>query len=129
MMKTPGMSAARKLGAMHGVNYNLDPQREVRMQDGLADIVAAARRDIDAAETRMRMLLNCAASIAPPGCRVAIRYLAQVIRTFPPEQVFAQSILAFELERADPRFVGLNPVAPEDDPVTLRDYDIQMRML
>jgi hypothetical protein len=77
----------------------------------------------------MRVLLNCAASVAQPGCRVAIRYLAQVIRTFPPEQVFAQSVLAFELGRTDPRFVGLNLVAPEDDPVTLRDYDTQMRML
>jgi hypothetical protein len=60
---------------------------------------------------------------------VTIRYLAQVIRTFPPTQVFAQSVLAFELARSDPRFVGLNLVAPEDDPVTLRDYDTQMRLL
>jgi adenosine deaminase len=129
LMESPGMSAARQLGAKHGWNDDLDRQREVLMQDGMAEIVAAARRDVDAAETRVRVLLNCAASAAPPGCRVTIRYLAQVIRTFPPEQVFAQSVLAFELGRADPRFVGLNLVAPEDDPVTLRDYDTQMRML
>jgi adenosine deaminase len=129
LMESPGMSAARQLGAKHGWNDDLDRQREALMQDGMAEIVAAARRDVDAAEARMRVLLNCAKSAAPPGCQVTIRYLAQVIRTFPPEQVFAQSVLAFELGRADPRFVGLNLVAPEDDPVTLRDYDLQMRML
>lgn len=129
LMESPGMSAARQLGAKHGWNDDLDRQREALMQDGMAEIVAAARRDIDAADARMRALLNCAAPVAPPGCHVTIRYLAQVIRTFPPEQVFAQSVLAFELGRADPRFVGLNLVAPEDDPVTLRDYDLQMRML
>jgi hypothetical protein len=99
------------------------------MQDGMADIVAAARRDIDAGEARMRTLLGCAGAAPPPACQVTIRYLAQVIRTFTPAPVFAQSVLAFELVRSDPRFVGLNLVAPEDDPVTLRDYDTQMRLL
>src|SRR6185437_3199082 len=29
---------------------------------------------------------------------------------------------------SDPRFVGVNLVAPEDDPVALRDFEFQMRM-
>src|SRR5260221_2756818 len=62
LMESPGMSAARQLGAKHGWNDNLDRQRQVLMQDGMSEIVPAAPRDIDAAETRMRMLLNCAAS-------------------------------------------------------------------
>ncbi len=33
------------------------------------------------------------------------------------------------LSQADPRVVGLNFVAPEDDPVSLADYTLQMRML
>jgi hypothetical protein len=123
------MGAARQLGAKQGWRDDLDAQRDALMQDGMADIVAAARRDIDAGEARMRTLLGCAGAAPPPACQVTIRYLAQVIRTFPPTQVFAQSVLAFELARSDPRFVGLNLVAPEDDPVTLRDYDVQMRML
>jgi adenosine deaminase len=60
---------------------------------------------------------------------VAVRYLAQVIRTFPPEQVNAQIALAFLLVKADPRFVGLNLVAPEDDPSTLRHYREQMAVI
>lgn len=129
LMESPGMSAARQLGAKHGWRDDLDGLRAELMQDGMAQIVAAARRDIDAGETRMRALLGCAGAAPHPGCRVTVRYLAQVIRTFPPAQVFAQSVLAFELARSDPRVVGLNFVAPEDDPVTLRDYDTQMRIL
>ena len=58
-----------------------------------------------------------------------MRYLAQAIRTFPPQQVFAQLVLAFELAKADPRVVGLNLVAPEDNEVAVRDYDLHMKML
>jgi adenosine deaminase len=129
LMESPGMGAARQLGAKHGWRDDLDALRAELMQDGMSDIVAAARRDIDAGEARMRALLGCDGSAPPPACQVKIRYLAQVIRTFPPAQVFAQSVLAFELARGDPRFVGLNLVAPEDDPVTLREYDGQMRIL
>jgi adenosine deaminase len=38
-------------------------------------------------------------------------------------------LLGFELMRADPRWVGINLVQPEDDNVALRDYRLQMRML
>lgn len=129
LMESPGMGAARQLGAKHGWRDDLDALRGELMADGMADIVAAARRDVDAGESRMRTLLGCAGAAPPPACQVTVRYLAQVIRTFTPAQVFAQSVLAFELARSDPRFVGLNLVAPEDDPVTLRDYDTQMRLL
>jgi adenosine deaminase len=129
LMESPGMGAARQLGAKHGWRDDFEGLRAELMQDGMAEIVAAARRDIDSSEARMHALLGCAGAAPPAGCRVTIRYLAQVIRTFPPAQVFAQTVLAFELARSDPRVVGLNFVAPEDDPVTLRDYDTQMRII
>jgi len=47
----------------------------------------------------------------------------------PPEQVFAQCLFVFELARHDRRVVGINLVAPEDDPSSLRDYTLHMRML
>jgi len=45
------------------------------------------------------------------------------------KQVFAQLTAAFALAKADPRFVGVNIVAPEDDPTALADYALHMRML
>ena len=55
--------------------------------------------------------------------------LRVVIRANAPEQVFAQCLFVFELARHDKRVVGINLVAPEDDPISLRDYTLHMRML
>ncbi len=90
--------------------------------------VAATRAEITAAENGARALLDCDGG-HPPACDVTVRYLAQVVRVFAPQQVFAQTIYGFRLVEADPRFVGINFVAPEDNLVTLRDYSDQMEMV
>jgi len=129
LMTSPGMGAARKIGAAVGWDDDLAAMRTKMLAAGLGEIVPAVRRDFDGVERSVRQRLGCGAAAARPGCGVTVRYLAQVIRTFPPEQVFAQFLLAFALIEADPRIVGLNLVAPEDDPVALRDYGKQMQML
>ncbi len=95
----------------------------------LAGIPAAASADLDRAEAAKRAILKCDAPRPQPACAVSVRYIAQVVRVLPPEQVFAQTIAAFHMVKADPRIVGLNFVAPEDDGVALRDYRLHMRMI
>jgi len=73
--------------------------------------------------------LNCGTAKADPGCNVTVRFLYQVLRGFPREQVFAQILLGFELAQSDPRFVGLNLVMPEDWYVPMHDFDLHMRMI
>ena len=58
-----------------------------------------------------------------------VRYDFQVGRATSPEIVFANLLLGFELQRNDPRYVGLNLVQPEDNAIALRDYTLQMRMI
>ena len=94
----------------------------------LPGLVAAARAEYDAAEARMRSELSCGTAAARPGCDITVRYLFFVLRTIPPEQAFAQMALGYALAAADPRFVGINLVAPEDDGVALRDFSLHMRM-
>jgi adenosine deaminase len=60
---------------------------------------------------------------------VKIRFLYQVLRGFPPQQVFAQTLLAFEVASQDPRVVGLNFVMPEDGYMSMSEYHRQMLML
>ncbi len=129
LMVSPGMDAARKIGGEVGWDDDMARMRERDLAQGMAGVVASVRRQLDAAEQAMKRRLRCNEQPDAPGCKVTVRYLAQVIRTFPPEKVFAQCVLAYELAKADSRVVGLNLVAPEDDPTTLRDYDKQMRML
>jgi adenosine deaminase len=129
LMASLGMGAARNIGKTAGWSDDLAALRTKVLGREMTAAIVEARREVDAAESAMRRQMRCGGPFARPGCAVTIRYLAQVIRAFPPEQVFAQFVLAFELAKADRRVVGLNLVAPEDEKVAVRDYDIQMRML
>jgi hypothetical protein len=129
LMVSPGMRQARALGAKTVWSTDFAGLGAAVERAGLAGVVSLARAEIDAMENRARSLLACGTPAADPGCQVTIRYLAQVIRSFPREQVFAQVALGAELAKSDPRVVGLNLVAPEDDPGTLRDYTDQMRIV
>ena len=51
------------------------------------------------------------------------------MRIWAPEEVYAQTVLAYKLIKADPRIVGLNFVAPEDHPIALRDYSMHMEFI
>lgn len=128
LMDSSGMAAARALGADVGWDDDFAGFRRKLMAAGLPATVGQARDAFTAMETRARQILDCGGS-RPPACDVTVRYLAQVIRVFPREQVFAQTALAFALANADPRVVGLNFVAPEDDRTSLRDYSLHMRMI
>ncbi len=130
LMTSPGMSAARRLAAdlpWNGIE-GLPALRTALPDTALDAIVAQTSAEMDATEARARDILDCD-GVHPPACDVTVRYLAQVIRIFPPQQVFAQTLYGFRLVEDDHRFVGINFVAPEDDHVTLRDYSAQMAMV
>jgi len=98
------------------------------LQPRIPAMVAQARAEMDAAEAQADRRQGCARPPKPGPCRVAVRYQAFVQRAQPPGFVFAQMALAFALVEADPRFVGVNIVNPEDNPTALADYSLHMRM-
>ena len=99
------------------------------VERGLLQYVAAGQKDLDTLVAEADRTMRCREKDPHPGCSVTIRYLQQTTRTGSLSEVFAQLAYAFELAQADPRVVGINLVAPEDDRVALRDYASQMRML
>ncbi len=103
--------------------------RDALLAGGMSDIVAAARTEMDGIYSQFNATLGCGTDAAQPGCEIPIRFDYQVLRAMPPQTVFAMLVLGFELQEADPRFVGLNLVQPEDALVALRDYRLQMRMI
>ena len=130
LMLTPdgGVGAARGLAA--GWDPDFATLRDRLLAAGFHDaVVGAARGRLDQAEARQRELLKCGASPPDPGCRVTVRYISQVGRAGARESVFAQMLAGFEVAAADSRVVGLNLVQPEDDPVAVRDFSLQMSML
>ncbi|WP_263381976.1 adenosine deaminase family protein [Granulicella arctica] len=91
--------------------------------------IAQDQKDLaDSLATRAH-IEHCGTPAATPACAVQIRFLGQVLRAFPPEQVFAQTLLYFELASVDPTVVGINFVQPEDARLAMSEYHRQMLML
>jgi adenosine deaminase/adenosine deaminase CECR1 len=95
----------------------------------LLELVRQGEQDLQTIRREASTTMACGTPQAQPGCGVTVRYLQQTTRSRPPEEVFAQFVYAFELAKASNQVVGINLVAPEDNPIALRDYTLQMRML
>jgi adenosine deaminase len=108
---------------------DLSHLRDTLLAAGLRDEVAIDRRQLDDALDARNQIENCGQPSARTACSVKIRFLYQVLRAFPPQQVFAQTLLAFEVASQDPRVVGLNFVQPEDAYMSMSEYHRQMLML
>jgi adenosine deaminase len=130
IMYTPPFSNAAKAGyATAFTPDNLLALRAALLAGGLRDDIALDRAQFASFDAVRNQLEHCGTPQAAPACAVTVRYLYQVLRGFPPQQVFAQSLLAFEVASTDPSVVGLNFVMPEDGALSMRDYRLQMQML
>ncbi|HZY62292.1 MAG TPA: adenosine deaminase [Edaphobacter sp.] len=103
--------------------------RDILLADGLREEVAVDRKELDDALATRNRIEHCGEQNAAPSCKVKIRFLYQVLRAFPPQQVFAQTLLGFEVASQDPNVVGINFVQPEDAYLSMSEYHRQMRML
>jgi adenosine deaminase len=142
LMQTPPFGHAAQIA--HEIGWKLDPAqpdfgplRQQLLDRGLRDEVAVDREEARSAEAGRRQIEHCATPQAAPACSVQVRSIYQVLRAFPPEQVFAQALLGFETVAAamaaaddhDGSFVGINFVQPEDAVISMRDYTLQMKMI
>lgn len=121
--------AAAAIGKTQPWTDDLPVMADRLIAAGLPALIPQAKRDIDEAEARMRTLLGCGTHAAKPGCGVSVRYIQQVTRIQAPGAVFATTLFNGLLAAQEPRVVGLNFVAPEDNPIALADYDRHMRMI
>jgi adenosine deaminase len=134
LMETPPFEHAATVA--HGLGWNPDlPRfREMLLANGLKDEVFADNEDVRAAEIQRRQLEHCDAPEATPACRVQVRFIYQILREAPPEQVFAQTLLGFETIQASidahaSGYLGINFVQPEDGFISMRDYTLHMKMV
>ena len=129
LMHTPDFGHAAAIAGEIGWHDDFAQLRDALLAHGLRDEVASATKTIDEAEGLRRRREHCGQPDASSACRVEIRYLCQVLRGFPRQQVFAQTLLYYEIATADPRFVGINFVMPEDGYISMSDYELHMRMI
>ncbi|NYF87950.1 adenosine deaminase [Tunturiibacter empetritectus] len=127
---TPADPAQNRTGNATGTSReDLSHLRETLLNAGLRDEVAVDRKELDNALDARDRIEDCGQPSAQPACSVKVRFLYQVLRAFPPQHVFAQTLLAFEVASVDPRVVGLNFVQPEDAYLSMSEYHRQMLML
>jgi adenosine deaminase len=151
IMQTPGFSHAAAAGYKLGWPAPLKPAttaassipddtagtsreelaslREKLLANGLRDDIALDTSQLDEALAERKRLEHCGTPSASPACSVEIKFIYQILRAFPPQQVFAQTLLGFEVMKIDPDVVGINFVQPEDDYMAMTEYRRQMRML
>ena len=134
LMDTPTFSHAAQIAHQVGFDPDLPTLRQKLIDQGLFLEVSPDRDSVLAAESARKAIEHCATPQATPACQVEIRYIYQILRGFPPEQVFAQTLLGFQTIQAamdanDNTWVGINFVMPEDGFVSMRDYTLQMQML
>ncbi len=103
--------------------------RDKLLAGGLRNEVATDQAQLDGDLDRRKKIEHCGEPNAASACSVQIRLLYQVLRAFPPQQVFAQTLLGFELASVDPNVVGINFVQPEDAYMAMAEYHRQMLML
>ena len=145
IMSTPTFSNAAKLGAQIGwpagserevTHETLAALRDKLLAAGLRSEVTVDEKELADSLAERNQIENCGAAIpdgidrkSMRGCSVQIHFLYQVLRGFPPQQVFAQTLLGFEVASADTDVVGINFVMPEDGRISMQDYHLQMQML
>ena len=149
IMQTPTFAKAKDLGNLIGwpvdAEHSVTPAELAHLRDqlltaGLHDEVAVDEKEFADAEHQREELEFCRSNPPLPpspqgdhgygaACMVRIHWLYQILRGYPPQQVFAQTLLGFEVASADPDVVGINFVMPEDGFVSMRDYHLQMQML
>jgi len=129
LMHAAAFPEVASLANRTGWDDDLARQRDKLLAGGMAQVVGAARNEMDEAESVRQSSLRCSAAGPDPGCKIAQRYLYMVLRGLPRQIVFAQMVLGFELASVDPRFVGLNLVQPEDWYVPTRDFGLHMQMM
>ena len=94
------------------------------------DAYARLSKSLDDPHPSHGLIMEAEESGASAACAVKLHWLYQVLRGFPPAQVFAQTLLGFELASTHPdQVVGINFVRAEDRHDAMAEYHTEMLML
>ena len=130
LMETPDFKLAARIAGQVGWKDDFAEMRKEFLAHDLAENVKTAVEGYRDTERKRRELEHCGQPGAAAACSVDVHFLFQVLRGQPKEIVFAQTLLGFETAQADSeRIVGINFVMPEDGYISMRDYDLHMKMV
>lgn len=128
LMATSGGGPISALGKQVGLTGGFEEAASKLRAAGLAALLEDLKTKVSQMEEKRRAALDCASNDSP-ACHVTVRYIYQVLRAFPKDQVFAQVLAGFMLASTDPQVVAINFVQPEDYLNSMRDYHAHMQMV
>jgi hypothetical protein len=128
-MAIAGNGPIAQLGGGTGFDGNFEETAAKLKSAGLPNLVTALKTRVDEIERVRQEVLHCDKEPASAPCKVAVRYVYQVLRELPKAQVFAQVLAGFQMAASDPRVVAINLVQPEDGINSMRDYHLHMQMV
>jgi hypothetical protein len=129
LMALAGSAEVNRIGATVGLSDSFDKSAENLRSAGMPALVSQLKSKVDEIEKQRIANLHCDTEPSSAPCKVVIRYVYQVLREFPKEQVFAQTLAGFALASMDPRVVAVNFVQPEDGINAMRNYHLHMQMI
>ena len=129
LMALSGGGQISTIGKRVGLTGDFDATKARLDADALQDQVKALSKRVDEMEKSRISRLGCDQDAKALGCDVTVRYVYQVLREFPKEQVFAQIMAGFGAAAADPRIVSMNFVQAEDGYNSMHDYHLHMQMV
>ena len=125
----PSFALAAAMHADVSDPANFEAARKGLPPAAMESAMASAETYIDGVEAQRKAIEHCGTAQAAPGCTVQIRWIASVLRDFPPEQLYAMTLLGFELAARDPRVVGINFMRAEDWHGSIAEYHLGMQMV
>ncbi len=126
---TPQFGHTLQVANQVGYNPDFGELRESLLNAGLLDAIPAASAQASSALSGQQEILGCQGDDPKPGCEVRVGFDVQVLRNQQPAVAFAQLLFGFELMKADPNWVGMNMVQPEDASLSITYYRLHMKMI
>ena len=127
---TPTGVASSQIGDKVGWDGNSRNTLNKLKANGIDSAAAIGIKNLQDMENEKNELLKCGTPEADIGCKVTIRYVAQVARNSAPGQVFAQMVTGLALAN-DPqsKVVATNLVQGEDGLNSMQNFSLHMQML
>ena len=129
LMVVVGMAGVYDLAQNVEENYTIEGLRGLLNGEPLRSVRDKAIIFVNNMEKRQSELLHCNSENSAIGCGVTVRYIPSIVRTLPRKNVLVQAGLVASLVAENAKFVGINILAPEDDPIALSDYDWHMALI
>lgn len=133
LMVMPDNASSLHFGALLKDTSSFTQKRDILLADkDFQDTILYNINESDLILKQARRHLECDTNPQEDHCQITVKFLYQALREQPLNNLFAQTLNAFEAvsksQNQGGNLIGVNLVQPEDGTISLRDYRKQMQI-